>query len=350
MHGADGVHAVRLALPRLLTIVAACATANACGSSTTTSVTAPTTAEARCQPSFDGTRRSFGPEGGTSTVAVSVPRECSWSASSGAAWIAITAGAQGQGDGAITFRVDRNPDPVNRSGALVIGDGRVELAQGAAACSFEVAPPQGSIASTGTTLQIQIRTHSLCDWSAGSELSWARVAPNSGRGPGIVSVTVAPNTGPERSGVVVIAAARVPLTQTAPAPVPAPPPPAPPPPAPPPPSPPPPAPPPPVPPPPVPPPPPPPPPEPPPPPPPVEEVELSGRVQSLAGACPNLRFTVDGNLVTTNSDTRFRRGSCSDLRDRERVRLIGLRISGVVVAREVELRRDDDEEDSTHAF
>jgi hypothetical protein len=344
MHGADGVHAVRLTFPRLLTIVAACATANACGSSTTTSVTAPTTAEARCQPSFDGTRRSFGPEGGTNTVAVSVPRECSWSASSGAAWIAITAGAQGQGDGAITFRVDRNPDPVNRTGALSIGDGRVELAQGAAACSFEVAAPSGSIPSTGTTLQIQIRTHALCDWSAGSELSWAGIAPNSGRGPGILSVTVAPNTGPERSGVVVIAGARVPLTQTAPAPVPVPPPapPAPPPPTPPPPSPP--APPPPA--------PPPPPPEPPPPPPPpAEEVELSGRVQSMAGACPNLRFTVDGNLVTTNSETRFRRGSCSDLKDRERVRVRGLRISGVVVAREVELRRDDDDDEaSTHDF
>jgi len=342
MHDADGVHVGRFTFPRLLTVVAVCAAANACGSSTTTSVTAPTTAEARCQPSFDGTPRSFGPEGGTSTLAVSVPRECSWSASSGAAWVAITAGAQGQGDGAITFRVDRNPDPVNRSGTLIIADGRVELAQAPAACSFEVAPPSGLIASTGTTLQIQIRTHALCDWSAGSELSWAVIAPDSGRGPGVVSVTVAPNTGSERSGVVVIAGAPVPLTQTAPAPVPVPPPAPPAPPAPPPPAP-------------TPPPPPPaptpPPPEPPPPPPPVEEVELSGRVQSLAGACPNLRFTVDRNLVTTNSETRFRRGSCSDLKEGERVRVNGLRISGVVVAREVELRRDDDdEENSTRDF
>jgi hypothetical protein len=49
---------------------------------------------------------------------------------------------------------------------------------------------------------------------------------------------------------------------------------------------------------------------------------------------------LDGNSVTTNRDTSFKRGSCSDLENGDRVKVKGRRqILGTVVAREVELRR-----------
>jgi outer membrane biosynthesis protein TonB len=338
--------------------VSAALTSASCGGSATTSVTAPSSTAARCQPSFDAAPRSFGPEGGTGALAVTVARECQWSVASEAAWLAVMSEAQGQGDGTVNFRIDRNPDPVARGGALVVAGTRVEVTQRADTCRFEVSRPGDLLAAPAAVVPLQIRTHAACDWSTASEVAWASLSPSAGRGPATISLTLAANTGPTRSGVVVIAGERITLTQAAPQaptpvpvppapvppapapPTPAPPTPAPPTPAPPTPAPPAPAPPAPTPPAPTPPPPTPPPPLPPPPPP--SEVELSGRVQLLTGACPNMRFVVRGNLVTTNSETKFRHGPCRDLERDVRVEVKGRRQpDGSVSATEVEFRDDD---------
>jgi uncharacterized protein DUF5666/all-beta uncharacterized protein/BACON domain-containing protein len=296
--------------------------AAACGGSTSTSVTAPSASAARCQPSFDATPRSFAASGGTSTVNVTVPRECSWSAASASPWLAITSGAQGQGDGAIAFRLDANPDPVSRSGALLIGDGRVEVNQQAGACRFDVSSSPGTIAAAGGSFPIDVRAHAACTWTVALETPWASAMPASGRGNGTVTVTVAANPGAERIGFVVAAGQRIPVTQAAPAGTP-PAPPAPPAPAPPP---------------------------PPPPPTPVptpaptptpqeEDVDFSGRVVGLSGRCPDLRFAVDTNIVVTNEDTKFKSGRCGELADGTLVRVKGRRaVTGIVTAREVEQR------------
>jgi hypothetical protein len=316
-------------------VVAACV-ATACGSSTSTSVTSPSTVAARCQPSFDGSARSFAANGGTGNVAVTVPRECSWSAASAAPWVTITSGSSGQGDGTLAFRVDGNPDPVSRNGAIAIGAGRVEIAQQPGACRFEVAVGADSIAAEGGRVEVRVQTHEVCSWTAASDSPWTSVSPTAGRGIGTVSVTVAPNTGATRTTFVTAAGVRMSLTQAAPQappPPPAPPPaPAPPPtpapaPPPPPPSP-------------APPPPPPPAPTPPPPPPPAPvDVELNGRVSNLAGACPALTFVVEGVPVVTTSQTTFKKVSCDRLESNDRVRVRGLRIGdGPVDAREVEKR------------
>jgi hypothetical protein len=233
----------------------------------------------------------------------------------------------GQGDGTVAFRVDRNPDPVSRGGAIVVGEARVDVAQQPAACRFEIVRPDGTIAAPGGALQLQIRTHAVCEWSASSEAQWMSVAPRSGRGNATISITVAVNTGSARSGVVVVAGERIPVTQSATAPAPAPPPPpapTPPPPAP------------------APTPTPTPPPAPAPQPPPPTEIELSGRVGDLSGTCPNLRFDVSGTIVVTTATTNFRHGSCRDLKKKMDVTVIGLRLAdGSVVAREVELEREN---------
>lgn len=339
MHG-------RAPVPRVsasLVSVAAAITITACGGSSITSVTAPSNSTAtRCQPSFDSAPRSFGPTGGASTIAVTVSRECAWSAASGSPWLAITSGAQGQGDGTIAFRLDENRDPVARNGAIAIAEGRVEVTQQAGACRFDVEPSQSDVAASGGTIQVTVRTHAVCEWPAGVESPWMSVSTSGGRGDGAVVVTIAANTGPERSGVVTAAGQRVTLVQRAAAapPVPVPPTPAPTPPAPTPPAPtPPPTPAPPTP---VPPTPTPPTPTPPAPTPPPggEDIELSGRVESVSGNCPVLRFVVDNRTVTTDRDTKFRRGNCNDVERGTRVDVEGRRQSnGVVTAREVEIRR-----------
>jgi hypothetical protein len=325
MHGSSVVRRDIRASLGIAAVVAAWV-APACGSSTSTSVTSPSTLPARCQPSFDASPRSFSATGGTGNVAVTVPRECSWSAASVATWVTITSGTSGQGDGTLAFRVDGNPDPVSRSGAIAIGDGRVDIAQQPGACRFEVAAPDVTIAAAGAAFEVGIQTHEACHWTAASESSWASVNPQAGRGRGTLSVTVAPNTGQSRTAFVTAAGVRIPVTQAAPQ---APPPPPAPPPA----------------------------PAPtpapapapaptplPPPPPPAPaptpvDVELNGRVSNLAGACPLFTFVVDGVPVLTTSQTTFKKGSCDKLESGDRVRVRGLRIGdGPVEAREVEYR------------
>ncbi len=44
-------------------------------------------------------------QGGTGTVAVSTTDGCAWTASSNAAWVTVTAGASGTGNGAVAFSV-----------------------------------------------------------------------------------------------------------------------------------------------------------------------------------------------------------------------------------------------------
>jgi hypothetical protein len=56
---------------------------------------------------------------------------------------------------------------------------------------------------------------------------------------------------------------------------------------------------------------------------------------------------LDGVVFTTSDETKFRRGSCRDLENRERVRVKGRRqADGSVSATEVEFRRDDDDDDN----
>jgi hypothetical protein len=316
------------------TLIAICVStlAAACGGSSSTSVTAPSANAPRCQPSFDATPRSFSANGGTSAVNITVARECSWSAASAAPWLSITSGAQGQGDGSIAFRLDSNPDPVTRSGAILIGDGRLEVNQQAGACRFDVAPAPGTMPAAGGSFALEVRTHAVCDWSVSMETTWAAATPTRGKGNGTVTVTVAPNPGDVRAGVIIAAGQRIQITQAAPSSPPVPPP-APPPPVPPPapapapgpapaptptPT-----------------------PTPPPTPPPPQEVdvEFSGTVFALSGRCPELRFAVDANVVVTNGETKFKGGKCGDIEDGTRVQVKGRRaVTGITTAREVEQR------------
>src|SRR5262245_61282718 len=114
----------------MIAALAASTGLNACGGSAT--VTAPSESAARCQPSLTAPAQSFNSGGGTGTVAVSISRECSWSAGADASWIVITGGAQGQGDGTVAFRVVQNTVTSSRVGGIAVADQRVTMTQQAA--------------------------------------------------------------------------------------------------------------------------------------------------------------------------------------------------------------------------
>jgi hypothetical protein len=305
----------------LLALTAAAAlAAAACGNDASTSMNVTAPAGTRCQATVSNPSSSFPSSGGTGTVNVTVARECAWTAASQSPFVTITAGQEGQGDGSVTYRVAENADPVPRQGTLVVGDRQVGVSQAAAACRFEVWPGSEAIGAQGGELRVELRTHEVCEWSAASEVAWARVAPASGRGDAGVQVTVEANTGATRTVSVIVAGQRVSVTQNAqPASPPPPPPPSPPPPSPPPPE-------------------PPPPPPPPPEPTPVRSIDLEGRLSNLSGECPIVTFRLRGYDVYTTSSTRYDDGQCRHLRNGREVEVRGMLMSdGRVRADRVEV-------------
>jgi len=70
--------------------------------------------------------------GGTVTVAVSAPADCSWSASAGAAWIRVVSGGTGKGNGRVVYSAQSNTGPP-RTAVSTIGGQVFALTQGAPA-------------------------------------------------------------------------------------------------------------------------------------------------------------------------------------------------------------------------
>lgn len=73
-----------------------------------------------CVTSISPSSQSFSAAGATGTLSVTAPAACNWTASSTAAFLTITSGASGTGNGTINFSVAANTDLL-RSGSIVAG-------------------------------------------------------------------------------------------------------------------------------------------------------------------------------------------------------------------------------------
>ena len=194
-----------------------------CGSSSETSVAAPSP---RCGISITNNTSTIPAAGGNGSLTVNVERECSWSARAEAPWITLS-GAEGQGAATVSYTVAPNPIGTPRRGGIVVGEQRAEVAQEAAACRFGVSPSSLEVGAGGGEISFSLTTAEGCTWSARSNDAWiANPAPAGGQGSGTVRLTVAGNGGASRHGTVTIGGVTVGVTQVAlgvPPPAPAPP-------------------------------------------------------------------------------------------------------------------------------
>ncbi len=71
----------------------------------------------------------FSASGGAGSVAVTAQTGCSWTASSNADWITITAGGSGSGNGTVNYSVAAHSGSASRSGALQIADQTYTVSQ-----------------------------------------------------------------------------------------------------------------------------------------------------------------------------------------------------------------------------
>ena len=142
------------------------------------------------------------------SVSVSVASGCAWTASSNVAWVTVTSGASGTGNGAVVFSVAANPGSV-RTGTITVAGQTFTVTQAAVAlpCTYTISPtsvPMPGRAGTGT---VAVSAGTGCVWTASTNASWITVTSGaSGQGSGSVAFSVTANpSDQDRTGTLTIA-------------------------------------------------------------------------------------------------------------------------------------------------
>ncbi len=297
------MHLMRLAIffSSVVAVLMISTSFGACTSTqTSTAITAPTSE--KCQFQISTAPSSFTDAGGTGSLSINTTRDCGWSAAANAGWVAI-ASATGQGEATVSYSVAANSVPVARTASISVGGQTVQLSQAAAPCRYSLDRTQDSIGASGGVVNVALTTLTGCGWTTSSDSGWAAItAGANGSASTLVAITVAANSGGERTAHLLIAGQGFTLTQTAsppsaptpapnptpsptptptptpspsPSPTPIP--------------------------------------TPPPPPPTQWPSHVSGNISDISGKCPNVRFTVDNITVVTSDSTTYSGGSCKDL-------------------------------------
>ena len=186
----------------------------ACGASGNT-YTSPTELS-KCAVTFDAPASAVPATGGSGTITLRTERECQWTAQPDVGWLTVTAGSSGQGDGRVEFTAGANSDPVARSGGIMLNGQRAQVAQAAAECRFELGSSGLSFPTAGGQGGVDVHASSaLCAWTASSDAAWLTItSETAGKGTGRVNFTVAPTSGPPRSGSLTVAGLHFSVTQS----------------------------------------------------------------------------------------------------------------------------------------
>lgn len=171
-----------------------------------------------CSYSTSPTSLAFAAAGGSGSTAVTTSADCPWAASSNASWIAITAGSNGSGPGAVTFSVAANTGTAPRTGTLLIAGTTFTVTQGApAGCAASISPNTASFTADGGSGRVTVTADPTCAWTIASNTAWL-VVINGGpfNGSGSASFIVASNVfGTSRTGTLTVAGNTFTVTQTA---------------------------------------------------------------------------------------------------------------------------------------
>jgi hypothetical protein len=149
--------------------------------------------------------------GGARTANVSVATGCPWTASSNVSWIAVTAGATGDGNGAVSMQVAPSSGP-ERSGTVTIAGQTFTVNQGDG-CTYTAQPSAISIAAGGGSRTIDVTSGSGCAWTSSSQAPWITITSGSGSGNGSATLNIAASAGSARNGTVQVAGRTITVSQ-----------------------------------------------------------------------------------------------------------------------------------------
>jgi hypothetical protein len=138
---------------------------------------------------------------------------CSWSVITSYPWIAINTGSPGTGPGTVNYTVAANAGPSRAGSMTIAGDGgstTFNLSQ-IGGCSISVSPKSYSFQSLGGSSSLYVyASDPSCPWTVTSDQTWVTFpGVGTGIGDGIISYTVAPNTGPARDAGILLNAVPV---------------------------------------------------------------------------------------------------------------------------------------------
>ena len=170
-----------------------------------------------CSYSVTPSSRSVAAASSTSTFSVTAPAGCDWTAQSGASWISITGGANGAGNGTVTFTIAGNPTALTRAGTLTIAGLPRSVNQSGVPCTFAVSPTAQSVVRAGGAVSFAVTSPTGCTWSAAEQVVWISItAGATGSGSGSVTFAVAANGGTAlRTASATIAGRTVTFSQSA---------------------------------------------------------------------------------------------------------------------------------------
>lgn len=165
-----------------------------------------------CAYRLDPVSYSAPQAGGATSLAVATGAGCTWSATSTAEWISITAGQTGSGAGQVQLLVAANTGPT-RTASLRVADQALTVTQGPG-CTFGISAASVSVAAAANNGAVQVTSPDGCAWSASSAAPWVTIAGGAtGAGNGQVQFSVTANPGPARQTSLTIAGHTVSLAQ-----------------------------------------------------------------------------------------------------------------------------------------
>jgi uncharacterized protein (TIGR03437 family) len=110
---------------------------------------------------------------------IQVSSNCEWSASSTAAWISITSGASGTGNGQVEISAAANNSAQARNGAVRIGSLTVPVSQAGTSCSMNITPLTASVDGGCNSGRIQVTGSPGCTLQASSNSAWLTITGQS---------------------------------------------------------------------------------------------------------------------------------------------------------------------------
>lgn len=161
--------------------------------------------------------RTFLAAGGSGTVDIQSPSNCSWTAITTAAWVTVTSGTQGTGPATISYTVAANSSGDQRVAQIIAGGQVHTVTQNGILCTFAISSSSISIPFTGAAGTITVTAPNGCAWSSSSDAGWLVVTSGSnGSGNGSFSYSAAANLGSSgRTGHIAIADKSFTVTQGA---------------------------------------------------------------------------------------------------------------------------------------
>lgn len=169
--------------------------------------------------------------GGTYEFTLKTRDTCTWPVTVSDTWVSLST-QNGTGSRIVSYTVSPNTNSASRTATIRVGDQTVRVNQIGRGDPPPPPPPPPSrpelppdctsitigsgsltVPNTGGTFAVSVNAPAGCPWTVTPSASWISASPTTGTGPSTVTITVSPNTDPERSGSVSFGSAALTINQ-----------------------------------------------------------------------------------------------------------------------------------------